>query len=160
MAISFQLVSATPNQLRYLVTHDGLAGDVGVLPNTAAAGTPNFRNDAALPPLRAFPLASIDGFPPLAAGILTQSEIRTILLADFINAPAAVQGNLLIGRCKAFLTPRSGDVLNWLVDAIIDPASPAGQSNPTYQVTAFFGAGAAAAGDCYLDIVYQNTPDR
>ncbi|KKM99761.1 hypothetical protein LCGC14_1144710 [marine sediment metagenome] len=161
MAITFALVSATPNQLRYLVAHDGLAGNVGALPNTAAAGSPNFRNDAALPPLNAVPLASIDGYPPAVAGVLTAGQIRALLLSDFITAPAIVQANLLIGRCKAFLTPRTGaNVMMWVVDAIADAASPIGFTNPTYQVTAVFGAAGAAAGTCYLDIVFQNTPDR
>lgn len=152
MAITLQLVSATRNQLRYLCTQDGQAGTVGELANAGGA-SPDFRTDAALYPLAAFPRAGLDGFPPLDAGTFTQAQIRAILLAD--DAAGAVLTNDLIGRCKAFLTPRSGTTEYWVVDAGPAATSPVDRSDPTYIVRS-----GGSAGDAYLDIVYQNTPER
>ncbi len=152
MAITFSLVSATRNQLRYLVTQDGGAGVSAELANTGGV-TPDFRTDASLFPLAAFPRAGIDGFPPLEAGTFTQAEIRAILNAD--DPTSAVLTNALIGRCKAFITPRGGNTEFWTVDAQAAATSPVNRSDPTYVV----GSG-ASAGDAYLDIVFQNTPER
>jgi hypothetical protein len=152
MAITFQLVNATRNQLRYLCTQDGQAGTSAELPNTGSGSTPNFRTDAALFPLAKFPRAGIDGFPPLAAGTLTQAEIRAILAAD--DPTNAVLTNPLVPRCKAFVTPKA-DQFDWAVDAVSASSSPIGTDNPTYVVTS-----GAAAGVAYLDIVFQNTPER
>lgn len=153
MAISFTLVSSSPNQLRYLCTQDGGAGTSTQLPNTAGGGTPNFQTDAGLFPLREFPLAGFNGFGPLPAGTFTVAQIRAMLLAD--DPASAVLTNNIVARCKAFITPREGN-FEWAVDALPAATSPGGRSDPTYVVT----TAAVTAGTAYLDIVFQNTPDR
>lgn len=152
MAITLSLVSATRNQLRYLCTQDGQAGTVAELANAGGA-SPDFRTDAALYPLASFPRAGLDGFPPLAAGTFTTAQIRAMLLADDPNS--AVLTNDLIGRCKAFITPREGN-RSWSVDAGAAVTSPVDRSDPTYAVR----TDDTTAGTAYLDIVYQNTPER
>ena len=151
MTITISLVSSSPNQLRYLLTQDGQAGTAAELANAGGA-SPDFRTDAVLSPLRAFPRAGLDGFASLPAGTFTTAQIRAMLLSD--DPATAVLVSQLVGRCKAFITPRGAN-FDWSVDAGAAATSPIDRSDPTYAVRS-----GGDAGEAYLDIVYQNTPDR
>lgn len=133
MAVTFALVFAGANNLRYLVTASG-AGS-GTLPSSGGA-TPDFQTDTLAGPLKAIAKAQANGYGTVAAGAITQAQAQAMLLAD---GSAANIGNANIVRARSFITPISTGV-SWAVDA----NQTAG--NPTVVVSA------DAAGTSYLDI--------
>lgn len=133
MAVTFALVFAGANNLRYLVTASG-AGS-GTLPSSGGA-TPDFQTDTVAGPLKAIATAQANGYGTVAAGAITQAQAQAMLLAD---GAAASIGNVNIVRARCLLTPFSGTAA-WSVDA----NQTAG--NPTAVVTA------DAAGSAFLDI--------
>ncbi len=153
MAITFALVEATTNRLRYLATQDGQAGVSANIPNDGG-GTPDLLTDILSAAPNAGPLHRIINarnvaFPPLTGGALTQVEARALLLSD--DPASSVLTNDNIGRCVVTITPRTG-VQVWGVDADID-----GQGDPILTVVSTItGASAATA---YVDLHFRTTED-
>lgn len=130
MAITKTLVKATPNQLQYLLTHDGAAGDALVIPNS------DFAAD-----MVAGPLAELRGMGEDAAAGFSQALARQALLADTADED--------IEHAQCSLTGRSG-IVTWFVDADVDGVSALrGELN--------VGSSGGTAGTCYLNIAFQHS---
>lgn len=163
MAISFQLVDATPYRLRYLATQDGVissppnvADGFNTIPN-AAGVSPDLKTDidtvstsgAGGIPLQKIIDAGRDGFGPLAAGALTQAQCRAIMNSD--DAASAVLTNQRVGRAITKVTPRTGQGVAWAVDI----NASLGDGFPVVEVRSDVGVAATA----YVDIHFRHTDD-
>lgn len=166
MAISFTLVYARPDHLRYIVGQDGVissppvaADGLATLGNDGGA-TPDLQTDmlgAAGRDISGLPLLALinarrNGFGPLPAAALTQAQARALFFSD--DAAAAVLTNDLVLRAITTLTPRDSAVfppqVQWTIDANVD-----GQGDPVIEVQSTVGVAATA----YLDIKLRDTYD-
>ena len=140
MSITFALVAAFPNRLRYLATNSGSPlGGTAAIPNDAGA-TPDLQTDTGTfnGPLFQIARARVNGIGTIAAATaLNQAQSRAILMDD--NTVSV--GNANVPRARTTITPRSGTA-GWDVDANVD-----GGGDPTVEVTS-----TAAAGTAYIDV--------
>jgi hypothetical protein len=163
MAIAFTLQLAARDRIVYLCAQDGVissppsAADGQATVNnfigdviSGAAALDSVGSDGLLPVAR----ASRDGFGPLAAGALTQAQIRSLMLSD--DAAGAVLSNLFVGRCvERVSSPIVGGVV-WNCDAGSDPASPLGNNDPSPIAISEVGIVSQA----YLTVEYRHSRNR
>lgn len=162
MAITFELVEATPSRLRYLATQDGVissppvaADGFNTIPNAAGA-SPDLKTDidtVAAPgaggvPLKELVDANRNGLGAvIAAGAMTQAQARAIFMRD--DAAGAVLTNNLVARGLARTAGRTGQGVAWAADANVIANSPV--------IEVRSGVGVAAT--AYVDIHRSNTYD-
>jgi len=165
MAITFQLVEATPDRLMYLASQDGVissppvvADGLGVIPNAGGA-SPDLQTDALSVGSSATPDFDISGIPilgpinanrngygPFVAGTIAQAQ------ASALFGPEDPGGllNPLIAPCQVDVQGRSGTIA-WAVGA----GPSVGVANPFIQVASSVGA----VGTAYVRIQYLHSYD-
>jgi hypothetical protein len=131
MAVTFSIVKASPNHMRYLATATG--AETGVLTCSGAA-TPDVQTDAPGGQLKTISKTVANGYGKLAAGALNQAQARALWASDDPTNLVGTNMPLAIST----ITPRSA------ITANLDLNVSGG--NPTFNIT-FSGAGSV-----YLDI--------
>lgn len=159
-------VDRTPHVLVYLLTQDGeissppvAADGLVTIPNDGIA-TPDLRVDAltgmAESPgsvggsgLLQIMRARLDGYGPIVAGALNQSQARALLQGRSLLVAGNALGALLVGRCYMHVQGRTGDIA-WRLDANVD-----GQGDPVVEVRSQVGT----PGTALLNIVFKGSYD-
>ena len=146
MALTFALVEATPNRLRYSVTASAGGGTTANL-STIGSATPDVLTDAPQGPIKKLAKAVADGFAAFAAGAQTQAKARALWLSDWSGAdpaPGEAAGQIsAVTTAICRITPRTTAV-EWSVDADVSGGNPI----ITVGVSTLTGNGVA-----YLDIM-------
>lgn len=107
MTTTIALVTATKNNLRYLVSIDATGGAATI--SAAGTATPDFVTDSATvlgSPINRIANAGLLGIGSIAAGALTQAQARSLFLGDDtalagVNVPKAKTTTLFRGDPKA-----------------------------------------------------------
>ncbi len=158
MAITPSLIDRTPNRLRYLLTITAVspAAQQNLVLANAGGATPDLLTDATLGmgsaviaaagqtpspagapsrgPLLAIIRARLDGYGPLAAGALNQTQARALLDSWEAAVPPVVISSEMVGRAQMSIRVVSGATagLSIGVDANVD-----GDGDPIVDIEAF-----------------------
>lgn len=141
MTMTATLVKQSSNWLRYLLSHDGAAGDSVTITTTGAASPDLLTDSVGAGPIKALAKVITDGFAQFPAGAQTLARARALWLSDWSGADPGNE-NTTTARCR--LSPRVGVGGNWTVEANLD-----GSNFPIIQVTETQLVGARSA---YLDV--------
>ena len=140
MTMTAALVKQTSNWLRYLIQHDGEAGDSVTITTTGAASPDLLTDSVGAGPIKALAKVITDGFAQFPAGAQTLARARALWLSDWTTSPG--NANTTTARCR--ISPRVGVGGNWTVEANLD-----GENFPIIQVTEAQLGGVRSA---YLDV--------